>query len=420
MTSGKYTVQFVPSSAEISSELWDRCFPPPLEGRWWYETLEQSHLEDQFDFLYAIILDEGNPAGIAPLFLMDVPIELVLPPEFVPVFKFAGRVFPSVKYQRTLFVGSPCADEGSVGFLPGVDRRAALLCLARALDEKAKSLKAPMLVWKDFSAAHAGDLDWLAGERNLFRIVSFPGAVIDLPSGTKDGYYAAMKASRRQKIKRKLRLSCAAADLTVEVIQKPASSRLDEIFALFGQTFEKATTKFERLNRAFFSVIAEKTAAYFVVVREKQTKRMVAFMLCFAVGDRLINKFIGIDYSRPKDWALYFRLWDAALDWALAQGFTSIQSGQTGYSAKIELGNELVPLTNYCRHRNRLIHAVYGFVAKTIGWHTLDAGLAAHLKAHPEAYPQALATQTADRARRLGAASRMRRNLERWAFGPGS
>lgn len=108
-------------------------------------------------------------------------------------------------------------------------------------------------------------------------------------------------------------------------------------------------------------------------------------MLCFVVGNRLINKFIGIDYNRPKDWVLYFRLWDAAVDFALAKGLSSIQSGQTGYSAKIELGNELVPLTNYCRHRNKLTHAIYRKVAKTIDWHTLDPDLAAHLKAHPEA-----------------------------------
>jgi hypothetical protein len=114
---------------------------------------------------------------------------------------------------------------------------------------------------------------------------------------------------------------------------------------------------------------------------------MVAFMLCFAVAGRTINKFIGIDYDRPKDWFLYFRLWDAVVDLALAQGATSIQSGQTGYSAKIEIGHDLEPLTNYVRHRNPLVHWIYRTVARTVNWDTLDDDLAVFLKAHPDQRP---------------------------------
>ena len=114
---------------------------------------------------------------------------------------------------------------------------------------------------------------------------------------------------------------------------------------------------------------------------------MIAFMLCFALGERLVNKFIGIDYARPREWLLYFRLWEAALDWALAQGFRSIQSGQTGYAPKIEMGHGLVPLTNFCRHRNPLIHYIYAAVARRISWQTLDDDLARHLKAHPKEAP---------------------------------
>ena len=32
---------------------------------------------------------------------------------------------------------------------------------------------------------------------------------------------------------------------------------------------------------------------------------MIAFMLCFDMGERLINMFVGMDYSRPKEWMLF-------------------------------------------------------------------------------------------------------------------
>lgn len=283
MTSERYAIRFVTSADQVPADLWDRCFPPPLEGRWWYEALERSDLEAQFTFLYGIVLEGGQEVGLAPAFLMDVPIELVVPPELFPFFRVAGRVFPSIKYQRTLFVGSPCSDEGTVGLVPEVESRAALHSVHLAIAAKAKALNAPMIVWKDFPDEFAADLDWVADREGLFRLVSFPGAVINLPSGKKDDYYAAMKASRRQKIKRKLRNSTAAVDLSVEVFQEPLAETLDEIFSLFSQTYDKAATKFEQLNKTFFEEIAAKPVSHFILLREKATGKLVGLvhaMLC--------------------------------------------------------------------------------------------------------------------------------------------
>ena len=127
----EYSVQFASSADEVPAGLWE-LFAPPLEGRWWYETLEQSGLEDQFVFLYATVFENERPVGLAPVFAMDVPIELVLPPGLLPVFNFAAKAFPFIKYQRTLFAGSPCSDEGAVGVVPGACRRA----IFRALHPK--------------------------------------------------------------------------------------------------------------------------------------------------------------------------------------------------------------------------------------------------------------------------------------------
>jgi len=381
-------VRFVESEAQIPPALWDACFPPPLEGRWWYQTLETCGLEDQFAFGYAVIEEGRRPVGIAPIFVMNVPLRLVAPPRLMPIIGLAERFLPSLSRPRTLFVGSPCADEGTVGLLSGVDRRQALACLQDALEAKASEVHAAMLVWKDFPASYDDDLAWLAGERGLFRMVSFPGTVVELPARHKEGYFAALKSSRRYKLKKKLNRSAESVEIDVEVVQEPDDATVDDIFALFRQTYEKAATKFEKLDRRFFAIVATKPASHFVILREKRSRAMLAFMLCFAAGPRIINKFIGIDYGRPTSWSLYFRLWDAALDWSLARGAASIQSGQTGYSAKIECGHRLVPLNNFCRHRNIIVHAVCRAVAQKIRWQTLDRDLAAFLAAHPDAAEQ--------------------------------
>ena len=380
----KYTVNWVDSESEIAPELWQAYFPAPYEGHWWYQVMERCGIQDQFTFLYAVVSDSSGTIAIAPAFVMNVPMRLVLPPAILPLANLIGHIVPSALYQRTLFIGSPCSDEGHVGMIDGVNRLAVLNSIELAMVSKAKQLQASMRVWKDFPQQYA--IDFTSLNAHLFKVVSFPGTSVELPDATKDGYLATLKSSRRNKLKKKLRLA-AESPVDVEVIQQPDSEILNELFNLFWQTYEKGGTKFERLNRKFFDLIAAETNSHFVILREQSNGKIVAFMLCFALGDQVINKFIGIDYQQPKEWFLYFKLWEAAVDWAAGIGAKSIQSGQTGYAPKIELGNQLVPLTNYCAHLNPVINWVYAKIAKTINWDTLDADLAIYLKAYPDEKP---------------------------------
>ena len=261
---------------------------------------------------------------------------------------------------------------------------AALSAIGEAMPQIAKGHRAFMLVWKDMPEALEADMAQAASLTGFFSTPSYPGAEARFPTGRKADFLSAMKSSHRQQLKRKLRRSAEAADLSVEVVQAPGQELLDEIFALFMQTYEKALTRFERLDMRFFARVALEPRAHFLLLRDRANGRLAAFMLLFDLGDTVINKFIGIDYARPKDEMLYFRLTDAAIDWAIAKGATRLQSGQTGYRVKIELGHALTPLTNFGRHRIRPIHAIYALVARTISWKTLDTDLAHHLQSHPE------------------------------------
>jgi len=378
------SVRLCRSEQEIPDSLWADCFPPPLEGRWWFRAMERGGMDDQFLFLYALLEDNGRPVGLAPAFVMDVAIELVMPEAVLPIARLVGKVFPKVLYQRSLFIGSPCSDEGHIGLLEGIDRRAALLALQRAFEAEAARQKAAVLVWKDFRSDWEPDFAWLRQQAKLFPVVSFPGAEVALPSGGRDGYYAGLKASRRHAINRKLKRSRQLAELTAEVVGAPDDALLDQLFALFWQTYENANTRFEVLTKDFFAALAAEPESHFLILREAQTGTPVAFMLCFLQGTALINKFIGLDYGRPRDWALYFRLWDEMMAWAGGLGVTQVQSGQTGYSAKVEMGHHLVPLTLQVQQRIGLLHWIYGKVAKTIGWRSLDKDLGIYLDAHPD------------------------------------
>jgi hypothetical protein len=371
------------SHSAIPENIWRECFSEDLEGKFWYQTLEESALEKQFQFFYAVVQTD-KPIAIAPCFLMDVPMELLVPDNLISVFRALGAVVREFKSQRTFFIGSPCADEGTVAISEGYELSDILDALHKAVDAKAKSLKAPMIVWKDFPEHFWTALSKLCKNHGFFQIESFPGATVELTKGADvETYYQQLKASRRQKIKKKLRVSEAAVKLDSEVLQAPDVSLQEEILPLFWQTYEKGKTKFEKLTPQFFSKIAEAKEAWFILLREHETQALVAFMLCFKLKNIVINKFIGLDYKRPSDWFLYFRLWHEAIKFCVSQKVGELQSGQTGYSAKIELGHKLVPLKNFCRHSNFILNRIYAEVAKTVSWATLDEDLAVYVKKYP-------------------------------------
>ncbi len=366
-------VEFVRRVEDIDDALWHASFPAPLEGRFWYHTLETSDLEDQFTFHYALISLGGRAVGIAPCFLHDVPITLVAPAPVALVLRGLSKFFPRVGYQRTFFIGSPCSDEGTVGLVPGIRPAEIIAPLRAAILAKARELGAPMIVFKDFPEP---DHPLLAAG-GFVSTVSYPGTVVALPPPDKDAYFRARSQNQRHNFRKKLRRSHEAIALTTAVVAHPSDAELKEIFALFLQTYERGKTEFERLGLSFFAQIREHEPARFILQRDAATGELVTFMLVFHLGDRVVNKFIGLDYRRGGNTFLYFRLFDAALDYAYAVGAKELQSGQTGYRAKVDLGHRPMPLFNLFRHQNPLVHAIFSAIGRRVTWRSLDPELAA-------------------------------------------
>jgi hypothetical protein len=386
------SLEWLNSESQIPQALWDNCFPAPYEGQWWYRSLECSHLEEQFTFTYGLISLDGEPIAIAPAFVMDVPIELVIPPLILPIVKIIGKVIPSFLYQRTFFIGSACSDEGHIGIDPKILKTQTVtqddifLCIQEAAEKQAHKYKAAMLVWKDFPKTYHQTLATISKSKNLFPLISFPSALVKLEGESSNDYVNSLKGSRRYQFRKKLK-KALPAPLDVSVIHLPDNQTLHQIYRLFSKTYLKGKTKFEELTPEFFEFISREREAHFILLRHQSSHEIVAFMLCFDLNGHVINKFIGIDYDAPRDWFIYFRLWNEVVNWSYKIGAKTIQSGQTAYPAKIETGHQLIPLTNFCKHRNRFIHKIYKKVAGLVNWDTLDPDLAVYLKAYPEEKP---------------------------------
>jgi hypothetical protein len=372
-------------TSDIPRWLWDACFGPPKEGLFWFRALEAGKLEQQFAFLFGLLQQDGVAVGIIPAFLHDLSLDLVIPPAIARFVKPLARgPLRRLGYQRTLFVGNVAGEEGHIGLVPGHTLRASAPFIQSALRKKARALKAPMLVWKDFPSEVREALDEGLVTGGAFRIPSYPSTIIPLVRGGYAAFLATQRSDRRRKINSKLRRSANTYAVTTAVVARPDEDQLGEIFTLFQQTYLRGKTKFERLTPEYFHAIAECDESTFIVQRDATSGKMVAFMLMLNLGQRMINQFIGIDYGATSGGFPHFRLFAAAYDWACATPATVLQSGQTGYMAKLDIGHALVPLWNYCEHRNSAVNWIYRKGAAGIGWETLDDQLAEYLKAHPE------------------------------------
>ena len=373
-------VEWRKSVSEIAPELFERCFPSPLEGRWLYATLEQSGLEAQFSFAYALVLRGDAIIAIAPTFTAILPISLIVPDIVDKTFRLGGRLLEPLRFQKTMFVGSPCSDEGSIGTVPGVTLADVALTLQRALWQRTRECGAASLVWKDFPQAHWPALRAVAREAKLGEAVSYPGTRISNIEGGFDAYLQRLTGNRRHNLRKKLRQSRSHIDLETEILSPLDGSRIDdalieEVWGLFRNTYERATTKFEHLTRRFWELVSREPQSRLIVLRRRADGEAVAFMLVILQGERAINKFIGIDYSLGSKAYLYFRLWEEFMRFAMSSGASEVQSGQTGYRAKLDVGHELVPLSNFFRYRNPLIQIIATLVAKRISWNSLDDNL---------------------------------------------
>ena len=378
---GSFSVTWYDTAEAFPPGLWTRCIPPPYEGLWWYRAFEAAKLDDQFAFYYAAIARGGEIVGIAPAFKMDLALEIVLPDAIAPFAIWLGRNVPSLRYQRTLFVGSPCSEEGTIGLIPGVALDEVLPALNAAVETRAAELKAHMIVWKDVPEPAVAALEKIARKAKLFKVPSFPGTEIHNLAPNFEGYLKALTSPRRYRLKKKLKASRAEIDVVATTIQHPSAAELAEMWPLFWQTYERATTRFEKLNPAFFESLAAAGTTYFVMLRRRSDAKLVAFMLCYFEAGCATNKFIGIDYGLGDKTFLYFRLFEEFVLWANTLRATILRSGQTGYHAKLDLGHKLIPLANFARNRNGLLNLIYAAVGRTITWSTLDPDLKAHVDA---------------------------------------
>lgn len=345
---------------DIPRAQWDSLWPPDTEGYDFYAAQQDAGL-DGFEFLYLTIHAGDTLVLVAPLFVARFDMGLAMDDRGRHWLSRARRVWPGLLVWQTLFCGSPVSEKGLVAIHPAHAGSAQLLqAFSKALRGLARQHRARMTVFKDFmdtdlpALAPLRGLGWFAGD-------SLPTAKLDIAFATLDDYLASLGYGTRKDLRRKQRKTDKLGGVQIEAVSD-IGPFVDEAYRLYRQVHDANALHFETLTRAFFVNFTRHLPGQTVFFLYWHTppgtgqRQLVGFNFCLQHADRLVDKYIGMDYAVSRDLNLYFVSFLHNVQWCLDHGKSCYMLSQGGYPVKIQMGAQLIPLRTLTRLRNPVLN----------------------------------------------------------------
>jgi len=335
---------------------WSRFWQGSRHDQRHYELVDRTI--PPFEYHYLLLEDlSGAVRGIQPVFVCTQNILDGLSGRFAERIR---RLTSKLSVFRILMAGSPVGEGGFGAELR--DRKWCAWALGQALPLAGRRLRASMVLLKEFPAEQRPVLDELPA-LGYARLASMPDVTLDLDFKTfEEHLQRSLSPATRKDLRRKFRDAGRLAPVTMEVTND-ISGRVDELYPLYLQVFERATMRFERLTPEYLRGLGRTMpdrARFFIW---SQGGRPVAFNACTLHEDSLWADYIGMDYGVALDLHLYFIVMRDVIDWCCRAGVRRYCGTSLGYEPKLRLGLRLLPIDLYLRHRNPIANGILRRVA---------------------------------------------------------
>ncbi|PYI71279.1 MAG: GNAT family N-acetyltransferase [Verrucomicrobia bacterium] len=348
-----------------NSHAWKRAFQDKCKDHRYYEIVEDTLLQNDFEHHYLLLEDNsGQQRAIQPVFFVRQNLVEGVPGKVRSIVDEVRKIFPRFLTMRVLMVGC-AAGAGDLGVSDENDETWMAKTLETGLLKYAQQNKASLIVFKDFYAEYRPALASLCSN-GYARIPSMPITRLLLPYANWDEYFRTLSKATRKDLRRKFRKAERVAEIEMEVVSD-ITPFIDEIYPLYLAVHERSPLKFETLTKNYFCAIAQRMpeqARFFIW---RHNGKIVAFSFCLVCGDAIYDECIGLDYSVALDLHLYFYTLRDIISWALQQGLKFYYSNPLNYEPKLHLDCELVPLDLYVRHTSALLNPIFCRLIKYAG-----------------------------------------------------
>jgi len=360
-TSGMIETTAHRSIDAFTPDAWNRLFPHELEDHAYLRAIEGAGLAG-FRYRYFAVRDGDRLLAAAPAFATDYRLDTTVQGGLRRVTETLAKVFPRLLRIPMLSLGSPVTERCRVGFAPDAtpEQHAAWLdAILAHMEIVAAEEKFGMLAVKD---APLEESAWprVCPRHGLRALPGLPGATLDVPWGGVDGYLESLGAATRKDLRRKRR---AGAALKIEW-RNDLAGIADDVQRLYRETLAHAELSFEELTPAYFENVLRDMPGRAFCVTYSEGDKLLAFNLVLRDSERLLDKFLGMDYAAMDRYNLYHVSWLENIRSCIEHGIGVYESGQGLHVEKRRLGSTLHANALWYRHRNRFADGVFARVER--------------------------------------------------------
>ncbi len=351
----------------FSADEWNRLFPGELEDWSYYRATERAQLAG-FEWLYFGVRVDSELRAAVPAFITDYRLDTTLDGRLRRVVGALARAAPGLLRPRMLALGSPVGETCHAGYATQSSPSERLRMLALILDGcevHAEQHGVRLLAVKDADDTQSALWEWALNARGMRRQPGLATATLALPHATVDAYLATLSRATRRDLRRKLRSRSA---LRIEWRRDLEGIR-EDVMRLYRATLEQASMQLEELTPEFFDTVLAELGPRASCVCYWLGERLVAFNLVLHDANRLIDKYIGMDYRHARELNLYYVSWMENVRYAIEHRVPLYQSGQGLPQEKLRLGSSLSPNWLWYQHRNRLIDSAMKTAERALGLH---------------------------------------------------
>lgn len=351
----------VPSIRMLDRQAWNACFPEEVETYDYLLAVEEAGIAG-FDFRYVVLREGEEIVAAMPAFLCRYTLETTL--ETGPVRRAAERIrglFPTFLTLRLACLGSPCTENGAIGFHPRITDARRWVLFAQLLDAfeaHAQAEGVSLIALKDLSQPIFTRIAPALTASGYAEIGGMPTAWLDINFSTVDEYFKKLSSGTRKDMRRKLR---GREKVRVEY-RTEFGQWLPRVMQLYLETRERSEWQFEELTPAYFQGVLKAMPGRSFCTMYFVDDELLAANLMVHDEDRLIDKFFCMDAEKGRPYNLYYLSWFTNLEYCLSHGIGRYQSGQAYYRNKVRLGSSLTANAMYFRHNNPVLQ----FILKTV------------------------------------------------------
>jgi hypothetical protein len=349
----------IASAQELDSTLRRRAFAGQWKDLRYYEVSAQG-LRGQFEHRYLVLRDASTGQQVVqPIFFVDQDLTEGLPPAVRALLDWPRRIFPRWLRLRMLVAGCSTGEGALDSTQPW-----AVAALREALEIYGRASGVALLLLKDFPASYRDVLAPFAND-GYRRVPSMPACELKLDFASFDEFLQ-KRIGRvfRQNLRRKFKKLATHPPIDMEVVSD-ITPFVDEVYALYVQTFERSRFRFEKLTPDFLCATGRQMPDRARFFLWRIDGKLVAFALCMLHDATLYDLNIGLDYAVALDLHLYFVTRRDVLQWAVENGVRGYHVGPLNYHPKLHFRMELAPLDLYARHLSPWINPLFKLA---IGW----------------------------------------------------